>query len=142
MLPVDQAAELSNCWQQERRSRPRIPISSDAYKLLHSIDLFALPTQYAESKGISAIEALVAGVPVVAPKHGAFPELLDHGQAGLLHTPHDEKDLANTIFTLVADAQLSQLLGAHGHALASRRNSPLAMVSGHDAIYSQVCRRT
>ncbi|MEI6162951.1 MAG: glycosyltransferase family 4 protein [Planctomycetota bacterium] len=111
-------------------------------ELLHSIDLFALPTQYAESKGISAIEALVAGVPVVAPKHGAFPELLDHGQAGLLHTPHDEKDLANTIFTLVADAQLSQLLGAHGHALASRRNSPLAMVSGHDAIYSQVCRRT
>jgi glycosyltransferase involved in cell wall biosynthesis len=63
-------------------------------RLLESIDVFAMPTVFPEAKGIPVIEALAAGVPVVAPAHGTFPELLDNERAGLLHAPGDPADLA------------------------------------------------
>jgi glycosyltransferase involved in cell wall biosynthesis len=44
-------------------------------KFLRSIDLFCVPTTYAEPKGLFLLEAIAAGVPYVQPDHGAFPEL-------------------------------------------------------------------
>ena len=43
---------------------------------LASIDVLAVPTTYREPKGLFVLEALAAGVPVVQPDHGAFPEVL------------------------------------------------------------------
>jgi glycosyltransferase involved in cell wall biosynthesis len=42
------------------------------------------PARCPEAKGLSAIEALAAGVPVLTAGHGAFPEILDGERAGLL----------------------------------------------------------
>ena len=47
----------------------------DKAKFLNSIDLFCVPTTYAEPKGLFLLEAIAAGVPYVQPDHGAFPEL-------------------------------------------------------------------
>ena len=44
-------------------------------KFLNSIDLFCVPTTYAEPKGLFLLEAIAAGTPYIQPDHGAFPEL-------------------------------------------------------------------
>ena len=103
--------------------------------LLASIDVFALPTPRAEAKGLSAIEAMAAGVPVVASGHGAFPELLDDERAGLLHVPGDPADLARAITAILDDESLAARLGGHGHALARERCSAAGMAAEHESLY-------
>jgi len=106
--------------------------------LLASIDVFALPTPRAEAKGLSAIEALAAGVPVVASNHGAFPELLDGERAGLLHAPGDPADLARAIGAVLTDETLASRLGRHGHAVARLRHSADSMAAAHEAMYASL----
>lgn len=106
--------------------------------LFNSIDVFALPTPRPEAKGLSAIEALAAGVPVVASNHGAFPEMLDGERAGLLHAPGDPADLARAIAAVLADAALAARLGAHGHVLARSRHSATSMAAAHEAMYASL----
>ena len=48
------------------------------------IDIFSVPTTYHEPKGLFVLEALASGVPVVQPRHGSFPEMLDSTGGGLL----------------------------------------------------------
>ena len=110
--------------------------------LLGEVDLFTLPTTHPEAKGLSAIEAMAASVPVVAAAHGTFPELLDGERAGLLHAPRDPADLARAI-TVLADApDRAAACGRHGHALARSRHSAAAMAAGHEALYDRVIGQT
>ena len=46
-------------------------------KILKSLDVLSVPTVYQEPKGLYVLEALANGIPVVQPRHGAFPELLE-----------------------------------------------------------------
>lgn len=109
--------------------------------LFGSVDVFALPTPRPEAKGLSAIEAMAAGVPVVASNHGAFPDMLDGERAGLLHAPGDPADLARAIAAVLADEGMAGRLGRHGHSLARSRHSAAAMAAAHDALYRDVGRR-
>jgi glycosyltransferase involved in cell wall biosynthesis len=43
---------------------------------LRNLDVFSVPTTYVEPKGLFLLEAMACGVPVVEPRHGAFPEML------------------------------------------------------------------
>ncbi|MEU0530356.1 glycosyltransferase [Amycolatopsis tolypomycina] len=61
------------------------------------------PSTWLEAFGLVVVEAMAAGVPTVAAAHGAFPELVDDGVTGLLHTPNDEASLADRLRTVVAD---------------------------------------
>lgn len=107
-------------------------------RLLDSIDVFAMPTMLPEAKGIPVIEALAAGVPVVAPAHGAFPELLDGERAGLLHRPGDPADLARVIGVLLDDVALSARCGRHGHEVSLARHTADRMAEEHENLYSRL----
>jgi len=105
------------------------------HALLAGCDVFVMPTLHPEAKGLPVIEALASGLPVVAPAHGAFPELLDDGRAGLLHAPGDPADLARTLALVLDDVGLAVRCGCHGHALARTRHAAAAMAAGHEALY-------
>jgi glycosyltransferase involved in cell wall biosynthesis len=111
-------------------------------RLLESIDVFAMPATHPEAKGIPAIEAMTAGVPVVAPAHGAFPEMLATDAAGdapgILHVPRDPADLARAVCAVLGDVGLAGRMGRHGHALARARHSADGMAAGHEAIYRRL----
>lgn len=106
--------------------------------LFGAIDIFAMPTTHPEAKGMPVIEALAAGVPVVAADHGTFPELLDGEQAGRLHVPGDPEDLARSIAVLADDEARAAACGRHGHGLGHSRHSADAMAAGHEAVYRSV----
>ena len=84
---------------------------------LASLAVLAVPTTYQEPKGLFVLEALAAGVPVVQPEHGAFPEMLATTEGGLLHRPEDPQHLAERLHELLSDEELRQRL-----ASVSRRN--------------------
>jgi glycosyltransferase involved in cell wall biosynthesis len=104
---------------RENRLEDRIKLlgtleRADKLKFFRQIDVFSVPAPYREPKGISILEALASGVPVVQPDHGAYPEWIHASQGGLLHRPNDSTDLAEKLATLLRDAELRQRLGQQG----------------------------
>ena len=71
---------------------------------LESLDLFCVPTTYADPKGIFLLEAVASGLPYVMPEHGAFPELhrriakaADGAPIGQLYPPGKFEELVKTL---------------------------------------------
>lgn len=96
----------------------RKPVPYDQMQeVLHGCILFALPSR-SEAMGRVLIEAMACGKPVVGSNVGGIPDVLGHGEAGLLVRPGDAKDLADKLRLLLGDAQLRQRLGE-----AARRRS-------------------
>lgn len=87
---------------------------ADKLNFFKQIDVFSVPAPYREPKGISILEALASGVPVVQPDHGAYPEWVNATRGGLLHRPHDSADLAEKLAALLRDADLRKRLGQQG----------------------------
>jgi glycosyltransferase involved in cell wall biosynthesis len=80
-----------------------------------------VPTVYREPKGLYILEAWAAGVPVVQPRHGSFPELLELGEGGILVRPEDAADLAMGINQLLQDAPRRRELGRLGESAVRRQ---------------------
>lgn len=87
---------------------------AEKLNFFRQIDVFSVPAPYREPKGISILEALASGVPVVQPDHGAYPEWVNATQGGLLHRPHDTADLAEKLAVLLRDENLRRRLGQQG----------------------------
>jgi glycosyltransferase involved in cell wall biosynthesis len=66
-------------------------------EFLSSLDLFCVPTTYAEPKGLFLLEAAALGLKYVAPDHGAFPELHQRLQHGWLYQHDSMSDLIGTL---------------------------------------------
>jgi glycosyltransferase involved in cell wall biosynthesis len=81
---------------------------------LSNLDAFSVPTTYVEPKGLFLLEAMACGVPVVQPRHGAFPEILAKTSGGLLVDPGNTESLAEGLHTLWKDAELRAQLGQRG----------------------------
>jgi glycosyltransferase involved in cell wall biosynthesis len=94
---------------------------------LQSLDVLSVPSPYAEPKGLYLIEALASGVPVVEPRHGAFPEVLEKTGGGLLFAPGDVRDLADRLLELHKDPARRRDLGRRGSEGARRHYSVARM---------------
>jgi len=70
---------------------------------LRQLDVFSVPTPYVEPKGLFLLEAMACGVPVVEPRHGAFPEMLARTSGGLLVDAGNTDSLADGIYELWKD---------------------------------------
>lgn len=81
---------------------------------LKSLDVFSVPALYGEAFGLYVIEALAAKVPVVQPRHAAFPELIEASGGGLIADAKAES-LAEKIAELLSDSERRRLLGDAGH---------------------------
>ncbi len=83
---------------------------------LQSLHVLTVPTVHPEPKGIYVLEAMAAGVPVVKPHHGSFPELIEATGGGLLYDPLDRQALADQIARLMDDPDLRRRLAQLGRA--------------------------
>lgn len=81
--------------------------------ILRESDIFVLPTDV-DTFGYAILEAMAAGLAVVAPRHAAIPELVVHGATGLLVPPHDDAALAAALGRLVSDRDLRVGMGIAG----------------------------
>ena len=85
----------------------------DVPELLKSMDIFFLPTR-AEPFGIVFVEALAAGIPVVASRVGGVPEIVISNDIGLLVDPDDVNTCVAAIATLLERSDKGKELGLKG----------------------------
>ena len=70
---LTQAKYLRHHWTSKYEGSPD---RAGKIAFLQSIDVFSMPSPYADPKGLSLLEAMANGVPVVQPSRGAFPEIV------------------------------------------------------------------
>lgn len=108
----------------------------DARSLLAAADVALLPSRW-EGHPLVALEALAAGVPLVATTARGIRELLVSGQDGLLVPPGDPAALAAAVRRVLQDHVLRDRLRAAGSVLAAR-HTEAAMVEGFLDLYAQL----
>ncbi len=82
-------------------------------------DVFVLPS-VREAVGLSIIEAMLCGAPVVATRVGGIPSLVQDEETGLLVSPRDPRAMAEAICRIIQDRRLSTRLAARGRELGAR----------------------
>lgn len=104
------------------------------------ITVFSAPATYGEAFGLYIIEALAAGVPVVQPRHGAFPELIEATGGGLLCEPDDPASLADGLEALLLDPEKARTLGKAGRESVMVRFSVERMARDVLDVYAAAVR--
>lgn len=107
-------------------------------QLLNQLDLFSVPAVYREPKGLYVLEALAAGVPVVLPHHGAFPELIEATGGGCLVVPDNPQALADGLLALLRDAPARRQLARAGQRRVHQRFHARIMAEETLAVFRQV----
>ncbi len=113
------------------------PDHDSKVRFLQGLDVLSVPTVYREPKGLYVLEALANGVPVVQPRHGSFPELIEATGGGLLVEPEDPADLARGLRQLLDDNTLRRELGARGKEAVHGRFHAAAMARETAAVFGK-----
>ncbi len=107
-------------------------------RFLQSLDVASVPATYDEPKGISVIEAMANGVPVVLPRRGSFPELIEKTGGGILVAPDDPEALADGIYQIWSDAALAARLSRRAHEGVRRHYGSAAMAARAIEVFEKV----
>ncbi len=110
-------------------------------RFLQSLDVLSVPTTYRDPKGLFVLEALANGVPVVQPRHGAFPEVVEATGGGLLVDPDSPEDLARGLEELLRDPGLRRELGQRGREAVHTRFDDRAEAEATIRVYEAVRER-
>ncbi len=108
----------------------------DVPAVVAALDVAVLPS-YREAQGITILEAMALGRPVVASNVGGIPEMVEDGRTGLLVPPHDPVALAEAILRLLTDHPYADILARAGHDLVHERFCVERMVSAVESIYDE-----
>ena len=101
-----------------------------------ALDVAVLPS-YREAQGLSILEAMALGRPVIASAVGGIPEMIEHGRTGLLVPPRDPDALANAIIRMLQDHPYADTLGKAGRDLVEERFCAELMVRAIETIYDE-----
>lgn len=118
------------------------PNLSHAEKLafLEVLTVFSVPASYSEAFGLYVIEALAAGVPVVQPRAGAFPELIDATGGGVVCESGDPKALADGIEELLLNPDRARALSEAGRKAVLEKFSAEAMACNTLQVFDYAAR--
>ncbi|MBI2954658.1 MAG: glycosyltransferase family 4 protein [Chloroflexi bacterium] len=107
-------------------------------RVLANADVYAFPSIWEEPFSMSLLEAMSAGLPVVATATGGTPELIRDGVNGFLVPPEDHVALAERISMLLTGPDLRREMGGRGQRLVRERFCWERVVDELDAVYGQV----
>ncbi len=109
----------------------------DVGSVLSSWDVFVMPS-LEEGFPIAALNAMAAGLPVVATKVGGVPELIEDGSSGLLVEPRDLEALVAALGTLLRDRELRLRLGQAGFERVREHFSVAQMTRQFAGLYDDL----
>jgi glycosyltransferase involved in cell wall biosynthesis len=79
-----------------------------------NIDILSVPVRKHDGYGLYLLEANLAGVPVVQPATGAFPEIVEKTMGGITYSPDNHAELSGALLKLLKDKELIRQLGKNG----------------------------
>ena len=109
----------------------------DAAPLIAALDVVVVPS-LSEASGLTAMEAMALGVPVVASSVGGLAEVVENGATGLLVPPADEGAIARAIARLLDNPELAQRLATEGARRADKTFGVARMVDGYLRLYREL----
>ena len=120
---------------------------AEKLEFLKGLDVLSVPATYDEPKGLSLLEAMAAGVPVVQPRRGSFTEIVERTGGGLLVDRCDAESLSSGLLALIESPSLAAELSEkafvgvrehHGVAnMARRAIEAYASMQGADHVISK-----
>ena len=113
-------------WAQDRKNVDFLGILSpaDCQDLLSTACAAVVPSVWEETFGLVVVEAMAAGVPVIAAAHGSFPELMVDGEEGTLFPPGDVPALADVFSDVDAQPELYARYGRSARKAYEARFEP------------------
>ncbi len=114
---------------------------SQLLEYLERANCFLHPSVWGEPFPLAVLEALAAGVPVVASRIGGLPESFEDGTSGLLVTPDDSGELADAILKLLRDDEMQKSMGKAARKRAEDVFSWDRVRDDLLALYEEVCSR-
>lgn len=106
----------------------------DKVHFFHDLTVFSVPATYGEAFGLYVIEAAASGVPFVQPEHGAFPELVEATEGGMLCAPDDPKALADALEALLNDDERREKMSKNGITRVRQEFSATRMAERFEAL--------
>jgi glycosyltransferase involved in cell wall biosynthesis len=107
---------------------------------LHGCSAFCVPSRFPESRGMAILEAMAAGVPVVAPDHGIYPELFGAVEGGRLHAAGDSASLAHHLEQIITDPAAADEDARQAQAGLREHYSPEQMALRLQGLFAQLAR--
>lgn len=109
----------------------------DVPELLQAMDLFVLSSRQ-EGLGITLLEAMAVGLPVVATNTGGIPEIVISGETGLLVPPEDASRFAEAVKWMLSHRDDGKEMGLRGQKRALQQFGVERMVEQYEAVYDEV----
>lgn len=103
------------------------------------LSVMTAPARGGEAFGMHIIEALSRGIPVVQPRVGAYPEVLENSGGGLLYDSEDPCGLVDSLRELLLNPGLARRLGEQGQLYAREQFSVERMAREMTALYEALC---
>jgi glycosyltransferase involved in cell wall biosynthesis len=110
----------------------------DVPRLLAGSDIFVHPPLW-EGLGVGVLEAMAAGLPVVASRVGGIPEVVEDRVTGLLCPAGEGSALASAVLALVNNPDKTMAMGERGRRRVQERFSLAAMARSNEAFYREIC---
>lgn len=110
---------------------------NDIYSILRECDLFVLPSRFGEGLPMVMLEAMAAGVPVVASEVEGVPEVVEDTVNGFLVRPGDVSHLADTIIKIMKDPALQKITMA-ARELVFKNHNGHEQARKIELIYKQI----
>jgi len=112
----------------------------DVGAAMRALDIVVHASTQPEPFGLSIIEAMACGKPVIASRAGGAAEIVEASGGALFHRPGDAADLANRIAQLAGDSARRQCLGRAGRVAAERLFARPRLAQELIPIYERVAR--
>jgi len=112
---------------------------NDVARLLHGSDVLVLPShEVVETLPLAVLEAMAAGVPVIASRVGSLDEVIRDGENGFLIPPADAGALAAAIERIAANRDMAGELAAAAHETVASRYTVERMANGYAALFEDL----
>lgn len=105
-------------------------------EFFRNVDVISVPVRKHDGYGLYILEANGAGIPVVQPATGAFPEILDITGGGITYFPDTNNDLVSSLLKMLKDEKMRRSLGEKGKHGVISELSLEKMAAGLSRIYS------
>jgi len=108
---------------------------------LQDVDILVMPSTFDEPKGLPALEAMANGVPVIAPRRGAFPEMIEATGGGVLFEPDNVESLTAAMLECVRNWEATMEMGRRGYASVHAGWTLPHMAAHTEEVFREVARR-
>lgn len=126
-------------WGLEAEINYRGPLElEEKLAFLQALDIFAVPATYDDPKGLSLLEAMACGVPVVSTKRGTYVELIERTGGGVVTAPDDLDAFASELLRLRMDDTRRLEMGERGVAAVRADYGADVMATRALDIYSRL----